>query len=131
MEGRIVEPWAYWRDHWVATESVRDAVLSGKKVMEQYSWPLQRGLADQMVSHAREALSRTRMEVSVDLYTGSLRDAMRDYVASGDVRFILLPADNGSVIIRLVNRLCAFVGLFEHRSSSPLLLLNAVQGARG
>lgn len=126
-----VEPWAYWRDHWVTTESVGDGVLSGKRIMEQYSWPLQRGLADRLVSPVREALSRTRMEVSVDLYTGSLRDAIRDYVASGDVRFMVLPTDHDRPIMSVLDRLSAFAGLIAHRSSSPVLLLNPNHGARG
>ena len=32
-----VAPWAWFRDHWVTTESSRDAVLAGRKVIEKYS----------------------------------------------------------------------------------------------
>ena len=29
-----IDPWAWFRDHWVTTESSRDAMLAGRKVME-------------------------------------------------------------------------------------------------
>ena len=32
------DPWEWFRDHWVTTESARDAMLAGRKVMERYSW---------------------------------------------------------------------------------------------
>ena len=32
-----VDPWEWFRDHWVTTESSRDAMLAGRKVMERYS----------------------------------------------------------------------------------------------
>jgi hypothetical protein len=38
-----VDPQTWLRDHWVATESSRDAVRAGKNLMERYSREGQRG----------------------------------------------------------------------------------------
>jgi hypothetical protein len=45
-----VDPWVWFRDHWVTTESSRNAMLAGGKVMEKYSWEGQRALAEEMVA---------------------------------------------------------------------------------
>ena len=53
-----VDPWEWFRDHWVTTASARDAVLAGRKVMERYSWDGQMALAEEMVAPWRSALQK-------------------------------------------------------------------------
>jgi len=77
-----VKLWVYLRDHWVATESVREAVLSGGKIMDQYSWEVQRELAEQKISLARQILQNPGVELAVDVYTRSLRRVIEDYTAT-------------------------------------------------
>ena len=71
--------WRYVRDHWITTESVSEAMLSGSQIMEHYSWEAQRALAERKVMAARDALRKKDVQVAVELYTGSLRRALRDY----------------------------------------------------
>src|SRR5262245_10292874 len=45
-----VDPWVWFQDHWVTTESSRNAMRAGRKVMEKYSWDGQMALAEEMVA---------------------------------------------------------------------------------
>ena len=109
-------------DHWVTTESPREALLAGRRVMEKYSWDVQRGLAEQRVLVARKALRRKEIEVAVELYTDSLGRVVRDYTATGDVHLIMMRAGSGNPMIRLLRQTLPLLGLFRKSSSSPVLL---------
>src|SRR5215510_1700287 len=67
-----VDPWVWFRDHWVTTESSRNAMLAGEKVMAKYSWEGQRALAEEMVAPWRYVLQKLGVMASVAVYTGSL-----------------------------------------------------------
>ena len=67
-----VDPWVWFRDHWVTTESSRNAMLAGAKVTEKYSWEGQTALAEEMVAPWRHVLQKIGVKVSVEVYTGSL-----------------------------------------------------------
>jgi len=84
-----VEFWRYFRDHWVTTESARNATSAGKTIKEGYSWEAQRALAEQLVAPARLALQSRKVEVEVNLYTGSLAKTVRDYRADKDIHWIV------------------------------------------
>ncbi len=53
-----VDPWVWFWDHWITTESSRDAVLAGRKVIEKYSWEGQRALAEEMVGPWRYVFAK-------------------------------------------------------------------------
>jgi hypothetical protein len=74
-----VDPWVWFRDHWVTTESSRAAMLAGGKVMEKYSWEGQRALAEEMVAPWRYVLQKTGVTVAVEVYTGSLSSVVENY----------------------------------------------------
>ena len=74
-----VDPWEWFRDHWITTASARDAMVAGRKVMERYSWEGQRALAEEMVAPWRYALQKIGVRTVVDLYTGSLSSVVETY----------------------------------------------------
>ena len=74
-----VHPWAWFRDHWVTTESSRDAMLAGRKIMERYSREGQRALAEEMVAPWRHALQKMGVKATVEVYTGSLSSVVENH----------------------------------------------------
>jgi len=118
----VTGDFVWLRDHWITTESPREAMLAGRRIMESYSWDVQRGLAEQKVSVDREALSRKRVEVAVEVYTGSLRRVIKEYTATGDVHLIMMGAGSSHAIMRLLRRTVPFIGLFTKSTFHPVLL---------
>lgn len=112
------------RDYWVTTESAKQAMLAGKKIMEAHCWELQKRLAEQKLSPAREILARKGVEVAVDICTGSLRKVVKDYTAKGDVHLIMMQAENALWIRRLLWRMSPIFGHFKQPGSSPVLLVH-------
>ncbi len=90
-------------DHCVTTESPREAMLAGRRIMQRYSWEVQRALAEQKVLIAREALRRKEIEVAVEIYTDSLRRVVRHYTATGDVHLIMMGAGSGHPMMRSIS----------------------------
>lgn len=119
-----VELWLYLRDHWVTTESPTKAMLEGRKIMERYSWELQRGLAEQRVFPAREALRKRGVEIAVDIYTGSLRKVVESYTHDGDVHVIMMRAGIGLRIMGFLHGISPLFRLFKRPSFSSVLLLH-------
>src|SRR5262245_7833326 len=74
-----VDPWEWFRDHWVTTASARDAILAGRKIIEKYSRDGQMALAEEMVAPWRHALQKTGVTVAVDVYTGSWSSVVENY----------------------------------------------------
>ena len=80
-----VDPWVWFRDHWVTTESSRDAVLAGRKVIEKYSWEGQRALAEEMVGPWRYVLQKMGVKATVNVYTGSLSSVVENYSRGDEI----------------------------------------------
>jgi len=119
-----VELRVYLRDHWVTTESVREAVLSGGKIMDQYSWEMQGELAEQKISLARQVLQNRGVDIAVDVYTRSLRRVIEDYTANGDVHLIMMRAGIRYPLAQLLSRAIDLFGAFRRPNPSPVLLLH-------
>ena len=119
-----VEPWLWFRDHWVTMESPREAMLEGRKIQERYSWDVQRRLAEQRVIIARQALHEKGVEIAVDVYTGSLRRVLGGYTCNGDVQWIMMGAGSGFPVRRLLHGMIPPFGWFKRPSFSPVLLLH-------
>jgi hypothetical protein len=103
-----VDPWVWFRDHWVTTESSRDAMLAGRKVMERYSWEGQRALAEEMVAPWRYVLQRMGVRASVDIYTGSFSSVLEKY-SRGDEISLVMPAQSDLPIMGFLRRPIAFI----------------------
>jgi hypothetical protein len=118
-----IEAWLWLQDHWVSTESTREAMSAGRKIMERHSWEMQKGLAEQKISLGCDALHRQGVQVAVDVYTGNLRRIIEDYAANGDVDLIMLQAGSRNRITKLMWRTIPLFGLFNRPSFPPVLLL--------
>jgi len=96
------------RDHWVTTESSRDAMLTGRKIMDRYSLEGQRALAEEMLAPWRHALQKMEVKATVDVYTGSLSSVVENYSRCQGIS--LLPrARNNLSIIGFLRRPIAFI----------------------
>jgi hypothetical protein len=84
-----VDPWVWFRDHWVTTESSRDAMLAGRKVIEKYSWEGQTALAEEMVAPWRYVLQKMGVKASVTVYTGSLSSVVETYCREDDTSLVM------------------------------------------
>src|SRR5919106_3338572 len=122
-------PWTWLQDHWVTTESSREATLVGRKIMERYSWDLQRGLAEERLAPWRHVLQDMGVEVSVDLFTGSFASAVASYSAGGDFALILRP-QNRVVVTRFLHSTIGFAGLLKSLSFRPVFSFRS-RGAIG
>ena len=85
-----VDPWEWFRDHWVTTESSKDAMLAGRKITERYSRAGQRALAEEMIAPWRHALQKMGLKATVDIYTGSLSSVVEHY-SRGDGISLVMP----------------------------------------
>jgi hypothetical protein len=103
-----VDPWAWFRDHWITTESSRDAMLAGGKLMERYSREGQRALAEEMVAPWRHVLQKIGAKVTVDVYTGSLSTVVENY-SRGEKISLVIQAENDLPIMGFFHRPMAFL----------------------
>src|SRR5262245_24041044 len=74
-----VDPWVWFRDHWVTTESSRNAMLAGEKVMAKYSWEGQRALEEEMVDPWCYVLQKLGVMASVPVHNDSLSSVVETY----------------------------------------------------
>ena len=103
-----VDPWEWFRDHWVTTASARDAVLAGRKVMERYSWEGQRALAEEMVAPWRYVLQKMGVKATVAVYTGSLSSVVENYSRGDGISLVTLdqkvaPGHTALVVVDVQN----------------------------
>ena len=98
-----VDPWVWFRDHWVTTESSRNAMLAGGKVMEKYSWEGQRALAEEMVAPWGYVLQKMGVKASVAVYAGSLSSVVETY-CRGDESSLVMRAQNNLPIMGFLRR---------------------------
>jgi hypothetical protein len=89
-----VDPWVWFRDHWVTTESSRDAMLAGGKVMERYSREGQRALAEEMVAPWRHVLQKMGVKATVAVYTGSLSSVVENHSRGDEISLVMRAQNN-------------------------------------
>ena len=98
-----VDSWEWFRDHWVTTESSRNAMLAGGKVMEKYSWERQRALAEEMVAPWGYVLEKMGVKAAVAVYTGSLSSVVENY-SRGDGISLVMRAQNNLPMMGFLRR---------------------------
>jgi hypothetical protein len=103
-----VDPWVWFRDHWVTTDSSRDAILAGRKVMERYSWEGQRAFAEERVAPWRGVLQKMGVEASVDIYSGSLSSVLEKYSRRDEISLVM-PAPNDLPLMGFLRRRIALI----------------------
>jgi hypothetical protein len=97
-----VKLWPWFRDHWITTESAREASVAGKRILDKYSWQSQKTLADQRISLARAVLRHRQVEVVVDICTASMRRAIKNHALDKEVRLVLLRAGRSHPLFNLL-----------------------------
>ncbi len=96
-----------------------------RKIGERYSMDSQQQMARQKVFPACDALQKKGAEVTVAVYTGSLKDAVKSYTAKGDVHLILQRAGIGHLVSRFFNDTISVLRSVKRPSSSPTLSIVA------
>jgi hypothetical protein len=84
-----IESRSFLLDHWVTTESVREAMAVGRKIQHRYDWEAQRELAWQIVAPAAAALEARGVRVEVHLYSGSRAKVLKKYTVDKDIHWII------------------------------------------
>ena len=96
-----------------------------KKIAARYTWESQQQLARQKVFPACDTLQKKGAEVTVDVYTGSLRKAVKSYALSGEVHLIMTHAGFWQIISRSLKNLVSVLRSSKRPSFSPTLSLVA------
>jgi hypothetical protein len=96
--------------------------IRGTQSMEE-----QRLSAEHKVFLALEALLKRGIEITVDIYTGSLRRAVKSYTCKGDVHLIVMRARRELMMMDFLHKAFAVFGLFKHPTFAPILVLHPTQ----
>jgi hypothetical protein len=91
---------------------------------ETQSMEEQRLSAEHKVFLALEALLKRGIEISVDVYTGSLNRAVKSYTCKGDARLIVMRARR-ELMMSFLHKVFPVFGLFRQPTFSPILVLHA------
>jgi hypothetical protein len=81
----------------------------------------QRLVAEHKVFLALEALLKRGIELTVDLYNGSLRRAVKNYTRKGDVHLIMMRARR-ELMTDFCHKALSVFGLAKHRTFSSVLV---------
>lgn len=100
------------------------AALEAKNSVNYYSWEENLENAKRHVAPACEALRARGFEVDIDVYAGSLKEAVRNHTLNGDVHLIMTRAGTGDWIARLFDGTNSVFKLFKRPSFSPVMLIN-------
>lgn len=100
------------------------AALEAKKLVNYYSWQGNLENAKKRVAPACEALRAKGIETAMDVYTGSLKKAVRSHTLNGDVHLIMTRAGIGDWIARLFDGTNLVFKWFKRPSFSPVMLIN-------
>jgi hypothetical protein len=86
--------------------------------------------AEHKVFLALEGLHKRGIEIAVDVYAGSLKRVVKNYMLKGNVRFIMKRAGKDSAIMQFVRRAFPIFGSFNQRNFSPVLLLHSTHAVK-
>ena len=101
-----------------------------KVILEQYSSEGERRqMAERKVYLAQEALRRRGVEIGVNVYEGSLRDVVRNYLRKGEVQLVLTQRGLAAKISQALRRSMAFFGLLKQPVDRPAVLFCPQAGA--
>src|SRR4029453_12684544 len=93
-----VDPWQWFRDHWVTTASARHAMLAGRKITERYSWEGQRALAEERGAPWGYVLEKMGVKATVEVYTGSLSNVVENHSREDRISLVTSAQNNYSRI---------------------------------
>jgi len=109
---------------WAKEEDGMRAASKAKELVSYYSWEGNLESAQKQIARAREALRAKGIEVAVDVYTGSLKKAVRSHMLNGDVHLIMTRAGIGDWIAGLFDGITSVSKWFKRPSFYPVMLIN-------
>jgi hypothetical protein len=89
----------------------------------------QRLSAEHRVFLALEALLKRGIEISVDVYTGSLRRAVRRYTSKGAVSLIVMRARREQMMMDFLDKVFPIFGSFKQGTAAPVLVFHPAHAA--
>jgi hypothetical protein len=101
--------------------------VAGRKIIHEYSWEVQKTLAEQKISLARDVLHKKQVEVIVNICMSSMRGAINDHSVDSAGRLVLLRAGSRYPLINLIRRTLSLFGAFKRPVSPSILLLHPGQ----
>lgn len=97
-----------------------DENISGTQSMEEH-----RLSAEHKVFLALEALHKRGIEITVDVYAGSLKRVVKSYTSKGNVLYIMKRPGKVFAMMQFVRRAFPIFGSLKGRTFSPVLLLHS------
>jgi hypothetical protein len=101
-----------------------EKTLAVRRMMESYSLETRAQLARRRVFQTCEALHDMGLSISVDVYTGSLRNALKSYANDGDEQLLVMQPGIGQHIASLLRGAVSVSCVLSRRFSSSMLLLH-------
>ena len=98
---------------------------------ETQSMEEQRLSAEHKVFLALEALLKRGIEITVDIYTGSLKRVVKNYTRKGNVHFLVKRLGKVPAMMQFVRRAFPIFGSLNGRTFSPVLLLDSTHAVSG
>lgn len=105
----------------VASEKPR---LAPENISATYSMEEQKLSAEHKVFLALEALIKRGIEITVNVYMGSLRRTVKDYTRKGEVHLIVMRPSKKRRVIEFVQKAFTMFGLFRRPTLSPVLVFH-------
>jgi hypothetical protein len=105
--------------------------FTGENIRETQSMEEQRLSAEHKVFLALEALLKRGIEITVDIYTGSLKKVMKNYTRKGNVHFLVRRLGKIPAMMQFVRRAFPIFGSLNGRTFSPVLLLHSTPAVSG
>lgn len=98
--------------------------LAIRRMMESYSVKTRMQLAQRRVFQTCEVLYGMSLNITVDVYTGSLRRALKSYANNGDAQLLIIRPGIAQRIMSVLHRPVSVSSVFSRNFSSPTLLLH-------
>lgn len=99
--------------------------LAVRRMMESYSLESRTQLAQCRVFQTCEALHDMGLNITVDVYTGSLRKTLKSYVKNGDAQFLVIRFGIAQRIVSVLYGAVSVRNVFSRSISSSTLQLYA------
>ena len=106
---------------WPIKEPDTETASEVKELLDYYSLEANLKRAKAEIAPVVEALGESGVEVTVDVYAGSLKKAVRSHTASGDVHLVMTRASMGQRIAGFLN---GSSSLFESFKRPTVLLIH-------
>ena len=114
---------------WAREEFGRKAIEQAKSLADYYRWDANVQKAKDRVAPLLQSLTAKGIEVAVDLYAGSMRNAVQVYAAKGDVHLIVTRASTIERIAGILSGSNSLLDLFKRSVLSPVLLIHPTGAA--